>query len=78
MKIIRRLKKLLLGDKNSVASSNLGINSPEIKELSIEELYPNMTDDEIWMAILEKDEDELTSEELGIKLLFYVKVKAAF
>ena len=68
MKIIRRLKKLLLGDKNSVASSNLGINSPEIKELSIEELYPNMTDDEIWMAILEKDEDELTSEELGIKL----------
>ena len=60
---------IFFGGKNSVPSSNSEKNASEVKELLIEELYPNMTDDEIWMAILVKDEDELTSEELGIKLV---------
>jgi hypothetical protein len=34
---------------------------------AIEELYPNMTEDEIWEAILAKDENELTIDELCIK-----------
>lgn len=68
MNIITRLKRIFHGNKNLANSSILKDNSPEVKELSIEELYPNMTDEEIWSAILEKDEDELTSDELGIKL----------
>lgn len=67
MNIITRLKSIFHGNKNMVNSSNFKDNLPEVKELSIEELYPNMTGDEIWSSILEKDEDELTSDELGIK-----------
>jgi hypothetical protein len=66
MNIITRLKSIFHGNKNWVNSSNLKDNSPEVKELSIEELYPNMTGNEIYSAILEKDEVELTSDELGI------------
>lgn len=68
MNIITRLKSIFHGNKNLENSSNHKDNSPGVKELSIEELYPNMTDDEIWSAILEKDEDDLTSIELDIQL----------
>jgi len=68
MNIIARLKSIFHRNKNSVSSSDLKDNSPEVKELSIDELYSNMTDDEISSPIIEKDEEEITSDELFIKL----------
>jgi hypothetical protein len=68
MNIIKRLKIIFLGNKNSDTTSSFENKTSKVKELSIDELYPSMTDEEILSAILEKDEDELTSEELWIKL----------
>jgi hypothetical protein len=75
MNIISRIKKLIVGNKKSNnapieldENSKLETNKTEIKEKSLEELYPNMTEEEIWPLVLEKDEDELTCEELSFNL----------
>jgi hypothetical protein len=67
IKIITNLKKLFRNDRNSITTTKQGINISLEKELSIEEMYPNMTDEEVWLQISGKDEGDLTTEELSMK-----------
>jgi hypothetical protein len=73
--MLKKLMKFFLGGKNSNATikDDSSRTTPPVKEKTLEELYPNMTDDEICAAILEKEEDELTT--LEIKIKFYLVVQ---
>ena len=75
--MLKKLIELFFGrkkDKSNVKDDSFR-TTPPVKEKTIEELYPNMTDDEICAAILEKDDDELTDEESVIKFWFLLVVQ---
>lgn len=66
--IMRWIGRSLNNSKiNVLKNRNNELPKKKTFEESIEELYPNMTEDEIWEAILAKDENELTFDELCIK-----------
>ena len=73
--MLKKLMEFFLGRKKSKENikDDSSSTTPPVKEKTIEELYPNMTDDEICAAIREKDDDELTYEESAIK--FYLVVQ---
>lgn len=54
-----------VGVKNN---SNLQSENLKENEKTLEELYPGKSNDEIWTELIEKDDDDLTGEELSFKL----------
>ena len=66
--ILRWIGRSLNNSKTKVLENrNNELQKEKTFDEAIEELYPNMTEDEIWAAILAKDENELTMDELYFK-----------
>lgn len=75
MKIITKFKDWFISKKISKSEfegtsikTNLQSEMIQEKEKTLEELYPEKSLDEIWFTLMEKDDDDLTGEELSFKL----------
>jgi hypothetical protein len=75
MIILKKVKDLIL--RKGYSKSNISLERvrdnfesemTKEPEKTLDELYEGKSDDEIWSAILEKDEDDLTREELSFNL----------
>lgn len=81
IKIIKKIIKVFSRRKHTDFTGSKELNgniyidyeNSSNKEKTLDELYPNMTDNEVWNSITEKDEDNWTIEEedFNLKMIFY-------
>ena len=74
-KLIDFFKKIEYSSKELEKKLELPYENSSKKEKTLEVMYPNMTDEEIWDAIAKKNEDEWTYEEEDFNLRMILNVE---